>query len=144
MNRLRAVAAQEACGGRQSTNQVTSSARSAGSDKLAATDEKDVSTSQSPTKADTRISGADGNAGRAQCAQTAAKQRAQAAGDFDSAQTAGLARASARLSFGAADRLHRRREYLQAQRKGARFQTAHFVVYSTRPGSDEPARLGIT
>lgn len=124
-------------------DQVTSSAPSAGSYKLAATDEKDVSTSQSPTETDPRISGADGDAGRAQRAQAAAEQGPQAAGDFDSAEAAGLARARTRLSFGAADRLHRRSEYLHVQREGARFQTAHFVVYAARLDAGEGVRLGM-
>jgi ribonuclease P protein component len=34
------------------------------------------------------------------------------------------------LSFGPADRLHRRAEYLRLQKIGARYQTAHFVMYA--------------
>lgn len=120
---------------------MTSSAPGAGSYKLAATDEKDLSTSQSPTETDPRISGADGDAGRAQRAQAAAEQGPQTAGDFDSAETAGLARG--RHRFGASDRLHQRIEYLHVQREGVRFQTAHFVVYAARLSSGEGVRLGM-
>jgi ribonuclease P protein component len=48
------------------------------------------------------------------------------------------------FAFAAADRLHRRAEFLNAQRAGARYQSAHFAVYA-RPGTGSGCvRLGIT
>jgi ribonuclease P protein component len=49
-----------------------------------------------------------------------------------------------RLAFSAADRLHRRAEFLHVQRLGARFQTDHFVVYAARFPESEAVRLGTT
>ena len=46
--------------------------------------------------------------------------------------------------FGAADRLHRRTEFLRIQRQGARFQADHFVIYAARLPESEAVRLGIT
>jgi len=52
------------------------------------------------------------------------------------------------LSFGPADRLHRRAEYLRLQKIGARYQTAHFVMYAGMLAEVERARersrLGMT
>ncbi len=50
------------------------------------------------------------------------------------------------LSFGAADRLHRSAEFLRLQRRGFRYQTAHFVLYAGRLGDGDAQRprLGIT
>ena len=103
--------------------------------KLAVTDEKDLSTSQSPTQTHARIPRPDGLAGGTQDSQTPAHQRASAADDLDSAQATrlegeGTPRARSELSFGPADRLHRRAEYLRLQKIGARYQTAHFVMYA--------------
>lgn len=122
---------------------MTSSARCAGLRKLAGTDEKNLSTSQSPTKTNARVSRPDGDAGGAQCAQAAAQQGTQAAGNCDSAQAAGLTRKPTPNSFGEADRLHRRDEYLRVQRQGTRYQTAHFVLYASVTAADGRARLGI-
>ncbi len=48
------------------------------------------------------------------------------------------------LSFGAADRLRRRADFIRVQRHGARRQTEHFAVYAlVSPEFDRP-RLGIT
>jgi ribonuclease P protein component len=110
---------------------------------LAATDEKDLSTAQSPTQTDAWISGPDGDTGRAQRDQAPQKEGPAAARDLDSGQAARLA--SLRLfGFSAADRLHRRHEFLRAQRSGARIQTAHFVIYASRLPQNDRARLGIT
>jgi len=112
--------------------------------KLAATDEKDLSTSQSTTRTDPRLSGPDGDAGWPQYTEAAPGQGQEAAGDHDSAQATGLERGTARFGFGTEARLHRRGEFLRVQRAGARYQTAHFVVYAMRTGASEPARLGTT
>ena len=51
----------------------------------------------------------------------------------------------AKLSFAAADRLHRSAEFLRLQRDGVRFQSPHFVVYASRLEHEpERSRLGIT
>jgi ribonuclease P protein component len=47
-------------------------------------------------------------------------------------------------SFGPADRLHRRAEYLRLQKIGARYQTAHFVMYAGRLAEADRSRLGTT
>ena len=49
-----------------------------------------------------------------------------------------------RFAFRAADRLHRRAEFLRVQRAGARFQTNHFVVYAARFPESQAVRLGTT
>jgi ribonuclease P protein component len=110
---------------------------------LAATDEKDLSTAQPPTKTDAWISRPDGDARRTQRAQAAQKERSAATGDFDSRQAARLASLRP-FGFRAADRLHRRREFLRAQRRGARIQSAHFVIYASRLPQNYQARLGTT
>jgi ribonuclease P protein component len=46
--------------------------------------------------------------------------------------------------FGAADRLRKSGEFLRLQRRGARNQTGHFVLYGLRGAADERSRLGIT
>jgi ribonuclease P protein component len=117
------------------------------------TDEKDLSTAQSPTQTHARIPGPDGLAGGTQDPQTPARQRANAADDLDSAQATrlegeGAPRARSKLSFGPADRLHRRAEYLRLQKIGARYQTAHFVMYAgmlaNLDRSPACSRLGMT
>jgi ribonuclease P protein component len=112
--------------------------------KLAATDEKNLSTAQSQTRSHARLSRPHGDAGGPQYPQTTTGQGARAAGDLDPAETAGLASGSSRLGFGAADRLYRRSEYLRAQRAGARYQTAHFVIYAASAPENPQVRLGIT
>lgn len=112
--------------------------------KLAATDEKDLSTSQSKTRTNPRFSCADGDAGRAQRAQAAPGERQNTARDHDSAQATRLGRPASRFGFGAEARLHRRDEYLRVQRVGVRYQTVHFVVYAMGSGESKPARLGTT
>jgi ribonuclease P protein component len=109
---------------------------------LAATDEKNLSTAQSPTQTHPRFPGADGLAGGPRSDQAPSRQGACAAGRDDPAEAAGLRRP--RESYSAADRLHQRREFLTLQKTGARYQTAHFVMYAGRLGEDERSRLGIT
>jgi ribonuclease P protein component len=46
--------------------------------------------------------------------------------------------------FGKADRLRQSGEFLKLQRRGARYQTGHFVLYGLRDAKDERSRLGIT
>jgi ribonuclease P protein component len=112
--------------------------------KLAATDEKDLSTSQSKTRTDPRFSSADGDAGRTQRAQAAPGEGQNTARDHDSAQATRLGRPASGFGFGAQARLHRRDEFLRVQRVGVRYQTVHFVVYAMSSGESKPARLGTT
>lgn len=119
----------------------------ASSEKLAATDEKDLSTAQSPTQAHPRFPGPDGDAGRTPDSQTPTRQGPDAADRVDSAEAARLITAERKRgerSYGAADRLHRRSEFLRLQRSGARCQTAHFVMYAGRLASDDRKRMGVT
>jgi ribonuclease P protein component len=48
------------------------------------------------------------------------------------------------LEFGRADRLRKSGEFIQLQRRGARYQSGHFVLYGLGGAKDEPSRLGIT
>lgn len=128
---------------------VTGSARAASLNKLAATDEKDLSTAQSPTQTHPRIPGPHGVAGGTQDTETPAHPGARAADGLDSAQATRLdreptERAHREWSFGPADRLHRRAEYLLLQKIGARYQTAHFVMYAGRLTEIDRSRLGMT
>jgi ribonuclease P protein component len=117
-------------------------------------DEKDLSTAQSPSQTHARIPRPDGLAGRPQDPQTTARPGASAVDGLDTAQAArlereGAARARSEWSFGPADRLHRRAEYLRLQKSGARYQTAHFVMYAgTLAEADRStvvrSRLGMT
>jgi ribonuclease P protein component len=48
-------------------------------------------------------------------------------------------------SLSAADRLHRSAEFIRLQRKGARIQCPHFVIYAgALPHEIERSRLGVT
>jgi ribonuclease P protein component len=116
---------------------------------LAATDEKDLSTPQSPTFTDARIPRPHGHARRTQHLEAPARARTGAAGGLDPAQATRLGRdatqaARSEWSFGPADRLHRRAEYLRLQKIGARYQTAHFVMYAGRLAELDRSRLGMT
>jgi len=123
---------------------VLASARASGL-KLAASDEKNVSTSQSPTQTHPWLSGSDGDAGRAQRAQAPACQGPPATRRHDPPKTARLAtRLQGRFCFRGVDRLHRRAEFVRVQRNGARWQTLHFVVYALRCADTEAVRLGLT
>jgi ribonuclease P protein component len=117
-----------------------------GSLKLAATDEKDLSTPQSTARPHARVSRADGDAGRTQYPQAQAGEGPDPARDLDSAETARLeaSHLAPYFGFSAADRLHRRSEYLRAQRAGVRFQTAHFVAYAATVPKSPAVRIGIT
>ncbi len=117
--------------------------------KLAATDEKDLSTAQSQTRTDPRLPRPHGHARRTRNTETPACARTGAPGGLDSAQAARLERdathpARSEWSFGPADRLHRRAEYLRLQKIGARYQTAHFVMYAGRLAELDRSRLGMT
>lgn len=112
--------------------------------KLALIDEKDLSTSQSTTKTDPRLSFSDGDARRTRGAQAASHQGSQAANDCDSAQAARLSGPGAAETFSAEDRIRRRAEFLILQRRGIRAQSAHFVVYAMRGDRPGGPRLGIT
>lgn len=123
---------------------MTASARVSGLE-LAATDEKNLSTPQSPTQTHAWLSRPDGNARRTQRAQTPSRQGPQTAGDRDTTETTWLtrvARPQPRFAFRAADRLHRRAEFLRVQREGVRFQSTHFVIYARRFPEIQTIRLG--
>lgn len=127
----------------------TTSPRAASLNKLAATDEKDLSTAQSQTGTHARLPRPHGHARRTQHFEAPAGARPSAADDLDSAQAARLERdatqpARNEWSFGPADRLHRRAEYLRLQKIGARYQTAHFVMYAGRLAELDRSRLGMT
>jgi ribonuclease P protein component len=131
-----------------STDQ-TKSAGATSLNKLAATDEKDLSTAQSPTRTHARIPRPHGHARRTQNTQAPACARTDAVGDLDSAEAAWLERdathpARSEWSFGPADRLHGRAEYLRLQKIGARYQTPHFVMYAGRLAELDRSRLGMT
>ena len=112
---------------------------------MAATDEKNLSTPQSSTQTHARLSRPDGDAGRTQRAETPPRQGSQTACDRDTAETTRLARAARlRFTLRAADRLHRRVEFLRVQRTGARFQSDHFVVHAARFSETQRVRLGTT
>jgi len=111
---------------------------------LAATDEKDFPTTQPPTQANPRIPRAHGHTRWPRGNTAAPSQGAQTAGSIDPGQTAGLSRTAAPAGLSAADRLHRRTEFLWLQREGFRSQTTHFVIYAIRSPDQECSRLGIT
>ena len=116
----------------------------------AAGDEKDLSTAQPPSFTDARIYGPHGHPGRKKHPQAPPRQGAPALDHNHSSQAAGLdGRRSAVLisdsaGFGAADRLRKSGEFLQLQRRGARHQSGHFVLYGLGSAKDERSRLGIT
>jgi len=114
--------------------------------KLAATDEKDLSTSQSTARPHARVPRPDGDAGRTQYPQAQAGEGPDPARHLDPAETARLEDSylASYFGFSAADRLHRRSEYLRAQRAGVRFQTAHFVAYAATVPASPTVRIGIT
>jgi ribonuclease P protein component len=117
---------------------------------LAADDEKDLSTAQPPSFTDARIHGAHGHTGRKKHSQAPPRQGAPSPGHNHSSQAARLdGRRPAVLSsnsagFGAADRLRKSGEFLKLQRRGARHQSGHFVLYGLGGAKDERSRLGIT
>lgn len=116
----------------------------------AADDEKDLSATQPPPFADARIHGAHGHAGRKKHTAPPPRQGARAPDHNHSSQAARLdGRRPAVLSsnsagFGKADRLRQSGEFLKLQRRGARYQTGHFVLYGLCDAKDERSRLGIT
>jgi ribonuclease P protein component len=118
-------------------------ARVSGSLKLAAKDEKDLSTSQSTACTHAWLPRADGDSRRTQYPQAAAGQGTRSAGDLDTAEATRLAARAPDFAFRTTDRLHRRSEYLRIHRVGARVQTSHFVIY-TASTSSSAVRLGIT
>lgn len=109
--------------------------------KLAATHEKDLSATQSQARAHARVSGPDGDAGRTQHLEAAPREGPGTAGDLDSSQAAWLEPPA--CGFDATARLHRRSEYLRAQRNGLRYQTPHFALYAATISS-LTVRVGIT
>ena len=112
---------------------------------LAAGDEKDLSTAQPPPLTDARIHGAHGHAGRKKYTQAPPRQGTSAPDHSDSSQAARVdRRRPATLGFGRADRLRKSGEFILLQRRGARYQSGHFVLYGLGGAKDEPSRLGIT
>jgi ribonuclease P protein component len=115
--------------------------------ELAATDEENLSTPQPATQTHARLSRPNGNARGAERAQTPPRQGPKTACDRDTAEATRLTRVAGlrpRFAFRAADRLHRRAEFLCVQRTGARFQTDHFVVYAAHFRESQTVRLGTT
>jgi ribonuclease P protein component len=116
----------------------------------AAGDEKDLSTAQPPSFTDAWIHGSHGHARRKKHPQAPPRQGAPAPDHNHSSEAAGLdGRRPAVLvpnpaGFGAADRLRKSGEFLQLQRRGARNQSGHFVLYGLGSANDERSRLGIT
>lgn len=111
--------------------------------RLAASDEKDLSTTQPPSQADARIHGPHGDTGRKKHNQAPSRQGAPTVGRGDSSQAAGLS-ASARAGLGKCERLRKRAEFLLLQRRGTRAQTGHFVLYALQSAGGERSRLGLT
>jgi ribonuclease P protein component len=107
---------------------------------LAATDEKNISTSQSATQTHPRFPRPDGNPRRSQRAQAPTRQRTQKVGDFDTAQAAGI---TERFLYPRDARLKQRAEFSHVQRHGVRLQTAHFVLYAVWQADWQMNRLGM-
>ena len=112
--------------------------------KLAASDEKDLSTPQPPPQTHSRLSGAHGDARRPKNTQAPADQGPQTPRNLDPGQAARLNRVRTPASFGALDRLHNSVEFLGLQRRGVRQQSAHFVLYAGKIRDDADSRLGVT
>jgi ribonuclease P protein component len=116
---------------------------------LAAIDEKDLSTPQPQTLTHSRISRSHGLAGGTQDSEAPPHARSRSLDGLDSGEATRLERepappAHSEWSFGPADRLHRRAEYLRLQKIGARYQTPHFVMYAGRLAEIDRSRLGMT
>ena len=126
---------------RQRLTQKFTGSRRAGFN-LAVTDEKDLSTAQSPPHSDSRVPGPDGHPRRTQCPAPPPPQGPQTPDHLDSAKAARLAPFD--RSFSAAARFHYRHEFLRLQREGAPFQTTHFVLYAAIILDAPCSRLGIT
>jgi ribonuclease P protein component len=104
------------------------------------THEENVSTEQSTTKADARVSGPDGDARRTQRAQAAAGERSSAAHGHDPAEAAGVIEAIS-SSFPKRAHLRRRSDFLRVQHDGRRQHTEDFVIIVTPAAS---SRVGVT
>lgn len=111
---------------------------------MAARDEKDLSTPQSTTRTHPRLPRADGDAGRTQYPEAPAGQGPRQARGLDSAEAARLEPQARDFAFRTTDRLHRRAEFLRAQRAGIRLQTTHFVIYALATTPEQAVRLGVT
>jgi ribonuclease P protein component len=109
---------------------------------LAVTDEKDLSTAQSPAQENPRVHGPDGHPWRPQHSPPPARQGPPAPDDIDSAEAARLA--SLDHTFSSAARLHHRHEFLRLQREGLRQPSSHFVLYALRISDGAESRLGVT
>jgi ribonuclease P protein component len=107
--------------------------------------ETHLSTEQSASQTDARLSGADEHSRRAAGSQAPPGQGPQAPDGFHPAQAGTLSSAAGQRSqrFPAQYRLRKRREFLALQREGRRATGTHFVVI-TRPTHHPPSRLGIT
>ena len=115
--------------------------------ELAAINETNLSASQSPTQTNTWLPCKDGHTWRPQRNQAPSEQGSQAACNHDPAEAARLndtARPELGGRFTAADRLHRRSEFLRIQRARVRSQTDHFVIYAARLSPSPRVKLGIT
>lgn len=116
----------------------------------AAGNEKNLSTAQSPPLTDAWVHGAHGHSGRKKHSPPPPRKRARSADHHHSPQAARLdgrrpaVLSSSTAGFGAADRLRKSGEFLQLQRRGARYQSVHFVLYGLGASKGERSRLGIT
>ncbi len=110
---------------------------------LRGTDEANLSTKQPTPQTDTRFSCAHGQPGRPPGAETAPRQRAQAAHGQHSAQTTRLTPARADLRLPKSRRIRKRSEFVRLQRGGGRRAGACFVVIMT-PAEGGVSRIGIT
>jgi ribonuclease P protein component len=119
-------------------------ARVSSSLKLAARDEKDLSAAQSTPRTHARIPRPDGDTGRPQHPEAPPGQGSRPPCGLNSAEAAWLNVSAHDFAFRATDRLHRRSEFLRAQRAGIRIQTTHFVIYAFNTSPEQAIRLGVT
>jgi ribonuclease P protein component len=111
--------------------------------RLAAGDEKDLSTTQPPSQTDARIHGTYGDTRRKKRDQAPTRQGASPASRGDSSQAAGLT-TSAGAGLSKDERLRKPSEFLLLQRRGARAQSEHFVLYALPGAAGGRSKLGLT
>ena len=105
-------------------------------------DEKDVSTTQSPTQTHARLPGAHGNTRWPTGSKTPPRQGTQAPHGQHSTQTAPL-RATADQRLPKSRRVRKRPEFLRLQRVGRRYVGPNFIVITEQRPSGI-SRIGIT
>jgi len=110
---------------------------------LVKNDEKDLPAPQSTSETHPRLYGPNGDAGRSQCAQAPPRQGAPSPRHNHPAQAAGVEPSRTSQSFSARDKLRRPAQFRWLQRKGARAESGHFVIYLGRLDETRQA-LGVT